>query len=73
MSEQKHKMVPLEELAILGSEILCIGTFMITAFINIINVFTWKFDSSMLLLTAASMIIYAFLSLGKFFWLNWPR
>lgn len=73
MSEQKHKMIPLEEFAILGSELLCIATFMISAFKNVINVFTWKFDVNMLLLTAASMIIYAFLSLGKFFWLNWSR
>ena len=73
MSEQKHKIVPLEEFAVIGSELLCIATFMISAFKNIINVFIWKFDVHMLLLTAASMIIFTFLSLDKFFWLNWSR
>ncbi len=75
MSEQEHKMMPLEEYSILASQLICIITFLISSVINIKNVIKWEFDNNSLLLTAGSLIIFSFLSLYKFFWLNWnsPR
>lgn len=71
--KKKHKLTPLEEYAIFGSELTCMGIFIISFFKATFDLFFLRFDTLTLSLIPLSIIFYSIISLLNFFRLNWDR
>jgi hypothetical protein len=69
----KNQMKPMDEYAVIASELFCIGTFIICTAKAIFDLFYWKFDLLTLLLVPLSLVFYAIIALLNFIRINGDR